>query len=202
MSNQTSMLIFKLADAIESKARETFAPDNLRRCVDFALRDCPDTPLFLLDNPASCDEAEKWANPLDARLKAHGREDAAKMIAHRCAAIYVFVQDFLGSLVRSDPTIMQNDEMLTKVCDALVGECASTCNWLRVFGESYVEPSPDALLMSQKELAEALDMTPKTIQRWAGKGMPVAVPGDHPRYRLEDVQRWNEARKRGDKSKA
>lgn len=49
-------------------------------------------------------------------------------------------------------------------------------------------------LFTRKELADKLKCHPRTIDNLRAKGMPHLMVGDSPRFELEPVKRWLEAR--------
>ena len=58
-------------------------------------------------------------------------------------------------------------------------------------------PAPMAApLLDKRELARALDVSPATIARLTGEGMPHVFVGASPRYALDDVRAWLAARGR------
>jgi len=58
--------------------------------------------------------------------------------------------------------------------------------------ESIGSQPADEMLLTSGELAELLDVTPKTVWRWATQdGLPsVRTVGGHRRYRWADVREW------------
>jgi hypothetical protein len=60
---------------------------------------------------------------------------------------------------------------------------------------------PDVLL-SEKQLADYLNMKPQTLARWRveGSGPPFLKLGACVRYRLDDIQRWTQACRRNSTS--
>ena len=68
-----------------------------------------------------------------------------------------------------------------------------------------VSPSPPlSRLLTVQELADLLQVPPKTIYAWRYRGLgPTAVPvGKYLRFRPEDVAAWLEARAEPDRSEA
>jgi excisionase family DNA binding protein len=58
--------------------------------------------------------------------------------------------------------------------------------------ESIESQPADEMLLTSGELAELLDVTPKTVWRWATQdGLPsVRTVGGHHRYQWADVREW------------
>jgi excisionase family DNA binding protein len=70
---------------------------------------------------------------------------------------------------------------------------------------SQASPSPAlSRLLTVRELADLLQVPPKTIYAWRYKGMgPTAVPvGKYLRFRPEDVAAWLDARTQSDSGEA
>lgn len=51
---------------------------------------------------------------------------------------------------------------------------------------------PDSTLLTRQQVAEALQVNPRTIARWEEKGLlkPLKFSARSIRYRKEDVERW------------
>jgi len=56
-----------------------------------------------------------------------------------------------------------------------------------------MEKMTDAIYIKRKKLAELLSVTPRTIQRWEEKGLPVIrINGAAPMYDFTQVKKWIE----------
>jgi hypothetical protein len=51
-------------------------------------------------------------------------------------------------------------------------------------------PAPVAPYVDRRELARLLDVSPATVTRLAGEGMPCTHVGDSPRYVVAEVRAW------------
>lgn len=193
MNGDTNKLLRKLSVVHERKAKAHFTEENLSARLIAGRDSSPDDPALtiLFEHPASDDEILRLRNAIEAKLDAHNRPELGKKLHH----------EFISREL-SDHALLQELERdaLPKCClkdlaALLLKGHILLCEWIIILADTYREPTPDQLLLNQRDLADKLDKAERTIQRWVNLGMPVAMPGKHPRYRLEDVQDWLSSRK-------